>query len=279
MKEALNYLKSQVSSIQPPKKISDEEFNAFTKNCVVALLSGGESSRFKEVQGSSNANKNAFQLPNGDTMIEMTIRMYIECGFKDFVILAYHEAKSLEDILEDESKYGVNIKFSYDPGPVGKGGAIKNALENKSIPLGKHFIIHNPDDLILNYKGSFPKDIVSGHLEGISKGNIATVVVVEETPYTYTGMQINDNNVTQIETYPMIPIPTHIGVTLFSLDIRSYFDRYFNYSKKTDFESVLFPILSKEHKLYATSIPTDNWLAVNNYKSYKKLLEYLNLVK
>ena len=279
MKSALEKLKNEICTLPPKPTLSDSNFKNFSQNCVVALMSGGESSRFKEVQGSNNIHKNSFKLPNGDTMIEMAVRMYKKSGFNNFVALLFHEARTIEEILGDGSKLGVNIKYSYDPDhPVGKGGAVKNALINGSIPKNASLIVHNPDDVIVNYSGDFPRDITAGHLDGVSKGKIATVVIVEETPYAFTGMKIKEGNVEQIEMYPMVPIPTHIGITVFSPENYDYFDRLFDLSKKNDFEKVMFPILAREKKLYATAIPNGSWLAVNNLKSYNQLVEYLETI-
>jgi len=277
MKQALENLKREICSLPEKPKISDEQYNNFANNCVVALMTGGESSRFREVQGSNGTHKNSFKLPNNDTMIEMAIRMYRDAGIKNFVALVYYEANTLEKLLGDGSNLGVNIIYSYDPEhPVGKGGAIKNALVNGSIPRNRNLIVHNPDDVILNYKGSFPRDVIAGHLQGTLQGHIATVVVVEETPYTFSGMKITKGEVAQIEMYPMIPIPTHIGVTVFSPESFEYFDKLFDLNKKSDFEKVLFPIISEEKKLYAVAIPNECWLAVNNLKAYGELVNHLN---
>lgn len=88
-------------------------------------------------------------------------------------------------------------------------------------------------------------------------------------------MKIDNGKVTQIEMYPMVPIPTHIGVTVFSPKSFKYFDKLFYLDKKSDFEKVLFPILSKKRELYAVAIPNECWLAVNNLKVYKQLVAYL----
>lgn len=276
MQEALDNLKKQISSIKKVSPIPNDSWQKLLPRITVGLMAGGESSRFKEV---TDANKNAFQLPDGDTMIEKTIRLYKEAGITDFVALVFHKGQAIEDLLKDGSDLGVNIRYSYDPGaPVGKGGAVKNALENGSVPKDNYLIIHNPDDVIIGYSNSFPMDIMSSHLEGEKEGRVATVVVVEGTPYPYTGMKISDNVVEQIEMYPIIPIPTHIGVTIFSPQTFEYFDKMFDYSKKSDFEKELFPVLSKERKLNAVSIPQECWIAVNNPKSYKELLKRLNLI-
>jgi len=279
MEKELKELKQKICDIKKFNSVDEAEWLQFSQNTTVALMAGGESSRFRSVPGSENSNKNSYKLPNGDTMIEMTIRMYRDAGIKNFVALVYHKSETIIDLLGDGSKLGVNIKYSHDPEkPVGKGGAVLNALENKSIPENHNLIVHNPDDVILNYNGSFPKDIVSGHINGIKSGSIATVVVVENTPYSYTGMEIHDNKVVSIEMYPLIPIPTHIGVTIFSPKVYPYFRKLFDLTKKSDFESVLFPVLSKEEKLYATSISDNAWLAVNTLKAYNDLIKKLEIV-
>lgn len=256
--------------------VSEKALAEFINNTTVALMAGGQSSRFQSVPGSDKTNKNSYQLPNGDTMIEMTIRMYAKAGFKNFTALVYHKAQTISKLLGKGEKYGVNIKYSYDPEkPVGKGGAVLNALLNGSIPETHNLIVHNPDDVIINYNGSFPQDIAKGHLNGTQKGMFATVVVVEETPYPYTGMQIKDSVIEKIEMYPMIPIPTHIGVTVFSPKCYSLFGENFDLEHKSDFESVLFPIIAKKRKLYAVSIASETWLAVNNLKAYKELVRVL----
>lgn len=128
--QALDQLKTQLCDVIETPKLTQEEFDKVKKNYKIVLMAGGESSRFKEVPGSTATNKSAFTLPNGDTMIEMTIRMYAEAGLKDFLILVYHHASSIIDLLGSGDKYGVNIDYCFDPEkPVGKGGAIRNAYE------------------------------------------------------------------------------------------------------------------------------------------------------
>jgi NDP-sugar pyrophosphorylase family protein len=200
--------------------------------------------------------------------------MYRDAGFRDFVALVFYHAQSVIDVLGDGSHLGVNITYSHDPEqPVGRGGAIRNALDNGSIPRTKSLIVHNPDDQIIKYEGSFPRDIVAGHLAGVQKGLLATAVVVDGTPYTYTGMKIDHGVVDQIEMYPYIPIPTHVGVTVFSPSVYDYFTKLFDLTKKVDFESVLFPILAKERRLYSFMIPGRCWLSVNDPKALAKLIE------
>jgi NDP-sugar pyrophosphorylase family protein len=276
MKKALKELKKKISKIRKPRKIKTKTWDSFVNNATVILMAGGESARFGEVTKGQPVNKNAFKLPNGKTMIEMTIEMYKSAGFKNFLALVFHNAHSIEEVLGDGTRLGVKISYSYDPEiPVGKGGAIKNALLNGLLPRHHYSIVHNPDDVILDFPGNFPKHIVEGHFHKGGKNTLATVVVVEETPYSFTGMKIIDNTVKQIEMYPLIPIPTHIGVTIFSPEIYKYFDKHFDLKKKADFEGILFPVLAKKNLLSAVPIPSKCWIAVNNAKSYKELVKRL----
>jgi NDP-sugar pyrophosphorylase family protein len=276
MKEALQKLKKEVCSIKSPQNIEQHKIDDLTKNTQVALMAGGAGTRFREIVETEETNKNAHELPNGETMIERVVKMYRDAGIKDFIALVYHGADSIVETLGNGEKLGVNVKYSYDPDrPVGKGGAVLNALQNGSINKEKHLIVHNPDDVITSFQEKFVNHIIKGHIEGLQKEMEATIVVVEKTPYSYTGMEIKENVVEDIEMYPLIPIPTHIGVTIFSPNSYEYFPKYFDLTKKADFEKVLFPVLSEKKKLYAVSIPNTSWIAVNKLKAYKKFVEYL----
>ena len=51
MKIQLQELKKQILNQTPIKKITDEEWNEIVPNITVALMAGGESSRFQSVPG------------------------------------------------------------------------------------------------------------------------------------------------------------------------------------------------------------------------------------
>jgi NDP-sugar pyrophosphorylase family protein len=278
VKAALNNFKNAIYTPGETAHISNTELQQFANNCVVALAVGGEGSRLKAMTESQQVHKTALRLPSGETMTERTIRIYREAGFRNFVALVFHHAQSVIDALGDGSQLDVHITYSHDPErPVGRGGAIRNALDNGSIPRTKSLIVHNPDDQIIRYKGSFPRDIVAGHLAGVQKGMLATAIVVDGTPYTYTGMKIDNGAVEQIEMYPQIPIPTHVGVTVFSPNVYDYFTKLFDLTKKVDFESVLFPLLAEERRLYSFMIPGKCWLSVNDPKALKQLIEHVQV--
>lgn len=271
----LDTLAGRIASFHDPETISDDDWQTFTDTTTVALMAGGESSRFSSVLDGTQSNKSAFELPNGDTMIEMCIRMYAEAGFKHFVALVFHNARSIEERLGDGSRFGVKIVYSYDPEiPVGKGGAVLNALENGSIPEDRNLIVANPDDVVLHFP-DFPRYISSAHIEGVRNGAVSTAVLGKGQSYHWTGMMVVDNKVVDTQMYPFIPVPAHVGITLFSPAAYPYFRQHFSLTEKSDFENVLFPILASENKLWSAGQTRGLWIAVNDAKSYKQLVSEL----
>jgi NDP-sugar pyrophosphorylase family protein len=279
LQSELDTLARRIASFSEPPKASDHKWKEFANNCVVALMAGGESSRYAAVLKGKKVQKSAHELPNGDTMIEMAIRTYRDAGIKKFVALVFHNAHTIEDRLGDGSKMGVEITYSRDPDPpAGKGGAVRNAIENGSIPLDCNLIVANPDDVVLDFPGDFVRYICEGHMEGAKKGMLATPVLALGQPYTSTGMMVVNNEVRDTQMYPLIPVPAHIGVTVFSPDILPRFLQLFSYEEKNDFEQVLFPILAKEKKLWSVGLTKGTWIAVNDLKTYNLLTKMLNQI-
>ena len=71
------------------------------------------------------------------------------------------------------------------------------------------------------------------------------------------------------------PVPAHVGITVFSPNILPRFKELFRLTEKSDFEKVLFPLLAREKKLWSAGLTKGTWIAVNDLKSYKKLVTML----
>jgi NDP-sugar pyrophosphorylase family protein len=276
LQDELDNLAEHVSSFHEAPQVSDEAWAAFADRTTVALMAGGESTRYAAVLAGEAVQKNAHQLPNGDTMIEMAIRAYRDAGIKKFVALVYHNAHTVEERLGDGSALGVEIVYSQDPVPsAGKGGAIRNALDNGSIPADDYLIVVNPDDVIMNFPGSYTRFIGEAHLEAEANGMLATAALAPGYNYPFTGMMVVDNAVVDTQMYPFIPIPAHVGVAVFSPAILPRFTELFSLTEKSDFEQVLFPLLANEKKLWSAGLSKGRWIAVNDLKSYNELIKLL----
>lgn len=276
LQSELDELAKRVASFHEAPTVSDEEWKNFADNTVVALMAGGESTRYAGVVEGEPVQKNAHELPNGDTMIEMAIRAYRDVGITKFVALIYHNAHTVKDRLGDGSSLGVEITYCQDPEPpAGKGGAIRNALEQGAIPLDRNLIVANPDDVIWDFPGSYVRFIGEAHTEGVKKNMLATAVLAAGQPYASTGMMVVDNAVVDTHMYPLIPVPAHVGITVFSPEILPRFKELFSLTEKSDFENILFPILAEEKKLWSAEITKGTWIAVNDLKSYNQLVKLL----
>jgi NDP-sugar pyrophosphorylase family protein len=274
LQDELNVLAKHIASFKKPVKVSDEQWSKLASNSVVALMAGGESTRYAAVLEGKKVHKNAHQLPNGDTMIEMAIRAYRDAGIKRFVALVCHNAHSIENRLGDGSSMGVEILYSHDPNPpAGKGGAIRNAIENGSIPLGSHLFVVNPDDVILNFPGSFVRHVGEAYLEGEGRGMLATAVLAPGQRYAGTGVMVADNVVIDTQMYPIIPIPIHAGITIIAPKVLPRFLELFSLKNKCDYEQALFSLLASERKLWSVVLDKGELIAVNDLKSYKQLIE------
>lgn len=257
---------------------SADELKHFKENTIIAFTVGGLGQRTSEIKGMQEINKNAYELPNHKSIVEMAIELFRESGYKNFVALVFHKAETIIEQLNDGSQFGVNITYSYDPDhPVGRGGAILNALKNETIARDTNLVVYNPSDVILNYPGDFANDLVKAHISNTKRGVIATMVATPAFEAQYSCMRLENSVVTDLEFHPMIPIPTHMGVSILSPEVYSYLDKYIDLSKKCDFEKVIFPVLAKEGKLGATEIPQECWYPVKDAKTLEKLEEALIL--
>ena len=272
--EIQDEFRSYDSNVQCTK----EELTNFQNNSVVVLTVGGLGQRTSEVKGMQEINKNAYELSNGKSIVEMSIELFKKSGYKNFVALVFHKAETIIEELGDGSRFDVNIKYSYDPEhPVGRGGAILNALVNGTIERTKNLIVYNPSDVILNYNGDFANNLVMAHISNVKKGVIATMVNTPGFEAPYTCMRLNNSIVTDLEFHPVVPIPTHMGISILSPEVYPYLDKYIDLSKKCDFEKVIFPILAKEGKMGATEIPQECWFPVKDAKTLEKLEEALKV--
>lgn len=277
MKLHLDNLGDAVGSFRAFDSVQAPDPSYVADHFVVALACGGEGSRFRSITGDQEVHKTSFELPNGQTMIERTVQMYAEVGVRRFVALVYHNASSVRDVLGDGSELGVEIIYSEDPGkPVGRGGAIRHALEQGLVPEGSHLIAHNPDDQIVGDTKELLQSLIGRYMQMVGEGSKASVVVVPGAPYEFSGVQVQDGTVMAVEARPFIPLPAHIGVTFLSPEALAYFDeKQFPYDQKLDFEPVVLPLLQEQAALTALDISQESWISVNNEKGYKKLLAAL----
>jgi NDP-sugar pyrophosphorylase family protein len=240
---------------------------------VVALPAGGFGYRMRGVTAEPGAvtQKSLLPLPNGETLAGRLVRQYAEAGFRQFVALVNYEGQEVEAHLGDGSRWGVEIRFSYDPDSKGSGrtGAMLHAMNAGVLPEDRTVVVHNADCHVMRYPGCFPHDLLAAHLHAVAEGNpVATLAAVDGTPYPFTGMSVRAGMVTEVAMYPFIPVPTHTGITVLTAEALAVIRGNAARSQK-NFEADLFPCWASEGRLAAMVISHHNWVAVDDRKAYR----------
>ena len=222
----------------------------------------------------------------GKTLIEREIELYRNCGFKDFKLLIGYQGEKIKEYLGDGGRLGVKIQYSKDPEMknVGKGKAIKNAIENGTIEEDKRGIITFPDDIKLDK--FLPIKLLAHHINGVEKyGIIATSLLITSTTYPYGVAEIDEyGRILKFEEKPMIRILTHLGVCVIEPEVYSITRReiHMDDPNPVEYESRILPILARENKLFSMIIYGDDktmWLPINTRKELEKAEKILLNIK
>lgn len=277
MQEALDRLAEALCRPGAPVAESELDLPSVAAEVVVALPAGGFGYRMRDVaeEAGGVTQKSLLPLPNGETLIERVVRQYADAGFRQFVALVNYEGKAVEEHLQGGEPWGVHIRCSYDPEPAGSGrtGALLHAMSLGVLPPDRTLVVHNADCQVMNYDGCFPLDLLRAHARGLRQQQaIATLAAVDGTPYPFTGMGIDAGVVTDVEMYPFIPVPTHTGITVLTVEALASLREHFQKTKQ-NFERDMFPRWASQRRLAAMVIPHQSWVAVDDRKAYRQFCQ------
>ncbi len=246
------------------------------KNTQIVLVAGGKGKRM----GMPDVPKPLVKVYN-KTLLDIAIEFYKQAGFENFILLIGHLHQQIEAHVEKMNYYNVHLKISVDPeellarGIMGKGKAIKNALDKGVIDRTKRAVITYPDDVFLDT--FLPINLLTHHLFGVEKMKIwATLVLVPGTVYPFGVAQLNyDGLISNFEEKPFIQRDTYTGTCMIEPEVYKIIDELIdlNADREIDFESVVIPELAKRHKLYSFHIAHNTWLPVNTQKEYETVLK------
>lgn len=246
--------------------------NELLKSLQVVVISGGSSSRLAHRTG-SNTQKALLKL-KGHALIEYCLKPFTDAGCKDFVFLLGVGGEKVKEFVE-KRKLVPSAKFFVEKTKLGKGGAMKNALDSGLIDRKRPCITIFPDDLFLDRE--LPKKIAEAHLRGRELGCKATVIRIEKTRYPYGWVECDERClVTHFEEKPWIPFPANSGIFLFEPEAYAFFDRLVDLARApVELEVVVIPELVKHKLLYAITVPFEVWIPVNDEKEYQNALKAL----
>jgi NDP-sugar pyrophosphorylase family protein len=242
------------------------------KQTQVAVMAGGEGKRM----GYINVPKPLIEL-NGETLLARCIRYMASNGFQEFIVLTKFQEVARE--AEKLKAGGYSVRCSMDPPlrKVGKGKALKHALETGALDPERRIFIVFPDDLFLDE--SLPLRFLSSHIEAVNRlavwGSVAVTAGLQ-LPYGY--VEIDSLSLaTSFKEKPVLPIHASTGLYIFepqalrllqeTVDMKS--------EEPVEFENVLLPRLAEKAKLHAFIVPRDAWLPVNTLKELEEATKTL----
>ena len=248
------------------------ELSEQAKQTQVVVMAGGEGKRM----GFINVPKPLIEL-NGETLLARCIRYMARNGFEEFIVLT-----RFPDVVREAEKLkeeGYNIRCSMDPPlkRVGKGKALKHALETGSVDPDRRVFIVFPDDLFLDE--SLPLRVLSSHLEAVNRlevwGSVAVTAGLQ-LPYGY--VEIDSLSLaTSFKEKPILPIHASTGLYIFEPQALRLLQETvdMNTDEAVEFENVLLPRLAEKAKLHAFIVPRDAWLPVNTLKELEEATKTL----
>src|SRR5579883_1618953 len=128
MREELEALGAALCRPAGPPESDTTDLDGEIRKAVVAIPAGGFGYRMRDVSAEVGGvtQKSLLPLPNGETLIDRVIRQYASVGFREFVALVNHAGQEVEAHVGDGSRWGVNVRYSYDTQTEGSGrtGAI-----------------------------------------------------------------------------------------------------------------------------------------------------------
>jgi NDP-sugar pyrophosphorylase family protein len=214
----------------------------------------------------------------GKVLLDHCIELYLQNGFKNFVLLLGHLGQKVIEHVE-KNWQNEKIKFSVEEKALGKGGAIKFALDKNVIERSKPSIICYPDDVIL--KKDFPRNFVNFHERKREEGAIATAACVSRVRLRYGVFKIDEKNfAVSFEEKPWIEQMINVGSYVIQPEVYDIVDNLIDLQKApADFESIVIKEIAKMKKLACFELSPEEWISFNDEKEFEDGVRKIKMLK
>jgi len=186
----------------------------------------------------------------GKPILAYQLEQLKKVGVEEVVFTLSHQREILQEHVGNGEKYGMKATYSIEEQPLGRGGAIKQAIS--MLPKDwQEVIILNGDNL---WKVNLEQMIDQHH-----KDNALVTMVVSPLKSPYGIIEFDDqNHVQQFREKPILPHWINSGIYIFDKEIEPLLPEIGDHEEKT------FPLLPKERFLVFQS--TDYWRGVDTVK-------------
>ncbi|MBI5872281.1 NTP transferase domain-containing protein [archaeon] len=251
----------------------DEEIMSTT----IVVFAGGQAKRM----GYPNLPK-ALAPINDETLLDCCIWFYRDSGFRNFVFILGYLHEQIEEYIGDGRRFGIDVRYSLDPeipSGVGRGKALKHAINRGAVSRDRRIITAYPDDVFLDKMLSV--NLMSHHLTLVElKHVLATSVLVSGTRYPYGAAKLDEDLIVGFEEKPFVKIPTSTGLSVLEPGCFEVLDRVvdMNLPYPLELENTLYPVLAEERKMgYYMHNSSEIWMPVNTVKELEEVAKRIKL--
>ncbi len=217
------------------------------------ILAGGKGERLRPL--TEDRPKAMIELM-GNPIMAYQLHWLRSYGYKNLVVACGHRHEIIEDYFSDGAKWQINIEYEVEAQPLGRGGALKQAL--KRLPASQEPILAINGDLITNLDLN---DLLKFHTQ---HNPLATLVLVPlRSPYGIVELG-EDSRVIGFREKPELPYGVNAGIYMLSANIVDLLP------DKGDHEETTFPELAKSGGLKGYSSRA-YWRTVDTVKDLTEL--------
>jgi NDP-sugar pyrophosphorylase family protein len=192
----------------------------------------------------------------GHPVLYYILRWLKEYKFSQVVLSCAYKHEIISNHFGEGSDLGLNLTYSIEETPLGRGGGIKLAsqqLENKE---GLVLVING--DIVTNLSIS---DLLSSHAASEAKVTIVTVPL--NSPYGI--VEINEKDLAiEFREKPVLPYWVNAGIYMIDASTFPLFPDH------GDHEETLFPTLAKQEKLHAYRF-LGFWRTIDTIKDFEEI--------
>jgi NDP-sugar pyrophosphorylase family protein len=192
----------------------------------------------------------------GLPLLSYHLRWLKAFGIKQVIICCGYKSDVIQQYFGDGEKLDLQIVYSIEQQPLGRGGAIKAALKLVTDQSGPVLAMNG--DLMTNLR---IEDFYAFHT---AHGALASVVTVPlKSPYGITEFE-EDNTITAFREKPELPFWVNAGIYMFEPRIAALLP------DTGDHETTTFPVLAAQRQLKAFKTRS-YWRTIDTVKDLAEL--------
>lgn len=194
------------------------------------ILAGGKGERLRPY---TNDRPKVMVEVAGKPILAWQIEWLKSHGIIKFVLTVSYKYEVVQKYFENGSKFGIEVDYSIEETPLGRGGGIKKAFKSKLVSDASDVVVCNGDIITkLNLT-----EMINAHLE--QKALVSLLLVPYLSRWGVVNID-NQNHVVGFEEKPRLPYWINGGIYVFNKEVESLLP------EKGDHEKETFPKIPKE---------------------------------